>query len=96
MHFFISVGNLPPQQRPILTQVIQAAAGDWFNYTTDLWIVCTDISCVELDRRLRAAIGPSAYMMMFDAEQHVNHAQLPEDAWRWLKRHGLAGPNKGG
>ena len=95
MHFFISVGNVPPQQRFVLVQTIGQVCHDWFNYTTDAWIVCTPLSCTELDKHLRTAVGPMGYMLMFGAEKVV-HAQIPEEAWRWLKRHGLMGRHGGG
>lgn len=89
-HSLILVGTLTPTQRQQFTAFIQESTCTWFNYTLDAWLVCsTNTSQVLLDR-LQKLLASSTYFLVLSVDDaRAIGGALPEEAWKWLRRHHL-------
>ncbi len=91
-HLLVLAANLNSANRIVIMQEIRRQPDDeWFNYTTDAWLVCTATDPTAYLEKLRQQLdGTGAYLLVIQ----VDHATcvgglLPEEAWQWLRRHNI-------
>ena len=56
----------------------------WWHYLDNTWLISTDETLKELDRRLRQHLDPTDKLLM--VKLHGEYAgTLPEEAWEWIE-----------
>ena len=95
-HYLLLVHNLTAAQHLALTYTIQNSNPDdeWFNYTGDAWLVCTTSGPEEYGNKILAILkNSSAYFLLLSFPYaQVSGGLLPEEAWKWLRRHNILPP----
>lgn len=90
-HYILLVGNLTAADQAIVPAVVGQIARDWFNYTAGAWILCTGWTPQQIQTQLSiSGLSAQAYYVILDISlSNSAIGMLPQDAWTWLKRHGL-------
>lgn len=90
-HYLLLIGNCDVKRRERVIDLITRWAADWFNYTTDAWLLCLPQFGEHLRNDLYSLFGQSpAYFLLANVGGvTIADGVLPEEAWAWLRRHHL-------
>ena len=67
-----------------LQNAIKQSSQNWWHYLSNVWIVDTELSIVEVHNRIVPMITSADRLLIIEVGSK-HQGWLPADAWKWLK-----------
>lgn len=68
-----------------LYEEIKKCGDHWWHYMDSVWLVHTDLTPEECNKRLLKSIGKDDYLLVVEVTRQKRQGWLPSKAWEWIK-----------